>query len=278
MRTITFCKRNFKELLRDPLGYVFCLGFPIVMMVVFRVVSYFTYASIEAQVAEQIANGTPSEIANQIFAGVPAWMQLNNLVPGIMVFSYSFVMLYMALLVSNDKSGAFLTRLYISPMTDSDFVFGYMIPGFVIAIGQSAICVVCGIVLGIATGTEFNFAGAALSVVYQIPTMLMFVALGILFGILLNNKSAPGVSSIIISGSGFLSGAWMDVASMGGYETFCRVLPFYPAVCIGRIALNGAGEQYGKWYYNLAVVLAWTVAALILSVLVFRSKRRSDNK
>ena len=43
MRKISnFCKRNLKELLRDPLIYVFCLGFPIVMFLLFYIINKFS--------------------------------------------------------------------------------------------------------------------------------------------------------------------------------------------------------------------------------------------
>ena len=32
-RTITFTKRNLLEMLRDPLSYIFCVAFPLVMLV-----------------------------------------------------------------------------------------------------------------------------------------------------------------------------------------------------------------------------------------------------
>ena len=34
-----FATRNWKEILRDPLSYIFCLGFPLVMLVVMTLVN-----------------------------------------------------------------------------------------------------------------------------------------------------------------------------------------------------------------------------------------------
>ena len=33
-RALAFSKRCFKEMIRDPLSYIFCLGFPLVMLVI----------------------------------------------------------------------------------------------------------------------------------------------------------------------------------------------------------------------------------------------------
>ena len=38
-RVFAFTRRNIKELLRDPLGYIFCLGFPLVMLIIMSVVN-----------------------------------------------------------------------------------------------------------------------------------------------------------------------------------------------------------------------------------------------
>ena len=37
-RVFAFTRRNIKELLRDPLGYIFCLGFPLVMLIIMTLV------------------------------------------------------------------------------------------------------------------------------------------------------------------------------------------------------------------------------------------------
>ncbi len=38
-RVLAFSGRNLKELLRDPLSYIFCLGFPLVMLVIMSIVN-----------------------------------------------------------------------------------------------------------------------------------------------------------------------------------------------------------------------------------------------
>ena len=38
-RVLVFSVRNFRELIRDPLSYIFCLGFPLVMLIIMTVVN-----------------------------------------------------------------------------------------------------------------------------------------------------------------------------------------------------------------------------------------------
>ena len=42
MRGLVFADRNKKEILRDPLSFIFCLGFPVALLAIFRVISYNT--------------------------------------------------------------------------------------------------------------------------------------------------------------------------------------------------------------------------------------------
>lgn len=266
MRTArAFIKRNILEILRDPLQYIFCLGFPVVMIVLFQVINKFT------------AGNTP------VF-------DAPSLIPGIIMFSFTFVMLSVALLTSKDRTTAFLVRLYTSPMRTVDFVLGYTVPCLVIGVGQEIICIAFGwIVSLIVGGTYFSFGAALLLIVGMLPMLLICIFLGVLFGSVLNDKAAPGITSVIISAAGILGGAWMPLDAMGGFETFCRVLPFYPSVYIGRI-ITGAmhtptgAEPPAVYAFDsvaalglipIAVVL---VASVILAVVAFRHNMKSDKK
>lgn len=97
-RVLAFSGRNLKELLRDPLSYIFCLGFPLVMLVIMSIVN----------------QSIPPEAGMTIF-------NIENLAGGIAMFGQSFIMLFTRLSVSKDRSGAFLTRLYASPMKSFEF-------------------------------------------------------------------------------------------------------------------------------------------------------------
>lgn len=250
MKAKVFASRNAKEILRDPLSYVFCLGLPVVMLLVFQILGSFT------------ADETP------VFA-------LPQLTTGISVFSFCFIMLYMAILVANDRATSFLTRLYCAPMSQTDFVLGYLLPGMVIAIGQAVVCLLCAWILGLCRHDTISLARGLLQVAAELPAMLLFVSLGIMFGSLLSEKAAPGIASILISASGFLSGAWIPLPAMGGYETFCRFLPFYPAVCLGRAVLNADAAGYFSPWLNLFTVSLYTLAALAAAILAFRHAMRS---
>ena len=244
-----FSLRTMREILRDPLSFVFCLGVPLVMLVAMYL----------------------------LFSSSAAWFTLDVLTPGIAVFSGTFTMLYMALLVSRDRSTWFLTRLYSSPLTDGDFVFGYTLPGILIGAGQLAVCWATAIVTGICTGaTDWISIGILYAGLSEMPMLLGFVALGILFGSLFSDKAAPGLSSVVISAAGFLSGAWMPIETMPAwFRNVCSWLPFYPAVRAGRTVLGGSVST-GDFWRDEAVTVGYAAVLAIVAVLAFRYQARKD--
>lgn len=257
-KVLNFYKRNLKEVLRDPIIYIFCLGFPVVMFFLFYIINQFTNGN------------TP------IF-------ETNSLLPGIIVFSYSFIMLTLALTVSKDKQSFFLKRLFSSPMKPHHFILGYSLVGLSIGVLQTIVCVITGLLISVISDASFiSFLDILLLIVSQLPMLFISVFLGILFGTIFNDKSAPGICSIFISLSGMLGGCWMPVETMGSFEIFCRALPFYPSVYIGRI-FTGATNSFGIAYtfdkiahLGLIPIVVFMVASVILAVFTFKKSMVSD--
>ena len=77
-------------MVRDPLLYIFCIGFPVMMTVMFNVILAYV----------------PS-------GETPVFYE-KSLIPGIIMFGYSLLMLMSSLLVSKDRQSAFLKRLFSS--------------------------------------------------------------------------------------------------------------------------------------------------------------------
>ena len=188
-----FAKRNFLEIIRDPLSYIFCLGFPLVMLVVMTLVN----------------ESIPPETGMTVF-------RIDNLAGGIAFFGLTFVMLFTSLSIAKDRSGAFLVRLYATPMKSGDFIAGYILPMGILAIIQSVITFVASYIVSLVTGISINPLGMLLAVVVLLPTMVLLVSFGLFFGTLFNEKSAPGLCSIIISLGSFLGGVWFDAEGTGG--------------------------------------------------------------
>lgn len=251
MKAIVFAERNAKELLRDPISYIFCLGFPLVMLVIMTVLN----------------ESIPAEADMVIF-------RIDHLSSGIAVFGLTFVMLFTCLQIAKDRGSAFLLRLYASPMTASAFIAGYLLPILVIAVLQSAVTYLASVAIGAVTGYSFVIGRLLLAMAVLLPADFLFIGLGLLFGTVFNEKAAPGLCSVIISLSAILGSIWMDVKALGGVlKKICEALPFYHIVEAARNAVRGnAGQIAG----HLLIVAAYAVVVFVLSVFVFAKKRQQD--
>lgn len=253
MKIKAFSIRNAKELLRDPLSYIFCLGFPIVMLLIMTIVN----------------QSIPAEANMTIF-------NIENLCGGIAVFGFAFVMLFTTISVSKDRESAFLKRLYTTPMKASDFILGYSVPFVLLGVFQILITFVTSFIIGMVTGYSFNILNMLFALILLLPTIILFIGFGFIFGSLFNDKAAPGVSSIIITLAAILGGIWMDVDSLGGGLLItCKSLPFYYSVKLVRSVLNGVYSMDNLWIPFL-IVLAWAVVIFVVAILLFNSKMKKD--
>lgn len=257
-KVLNFYKRNLKEILRDPIIYIFCLGFPLVMFALFYIINKFA------------SGNTP------IF-------EIFSLLPAIIVFSYSFIMLTLTLLVSKDRQTFFLKRLYSSPMKAYHFILGYFLVGFCVGLLQTIVCIFAGFIISLVSNMCFiSFGKILLLIITQLPILIINIFLGILVGTIFNDKTAPGICSIFISLAGILGGCWMPIETMGGFGTFCLCLPFYPSVYIGRIitkATNALGVVYSfnsiAWLGIIPITL-FMLLSVVLAIIVFKKNMLSD--
>lgn len=167
MRILTFSNRTAKEILRDPLNLAFGLGFPVALLL----------------------------LLSAIQANIPVKMfELDKLTPGITVFGLSFMTLFSATLVAKDRESALLQRLYTTPLTAMDFIFGYILPILPIAIAQSIVCYIVAVILGLKITVTILYALLAI-----IPISLFFICLGLLCGSALNVKQVGGICGALIT-------------------------------------------------------------------------------
>lgn len=242
MRWLTFAKRNSKEILRDPLTLLFGLGFPVILLL----------------------------LLTMIQRNIPASLfELESLTPGIVVFGYSFLALFAALLISRDRATAFLQRLYVSPMTAWDFILGYLLPLLPMAAVQCLLTYLAAALLGLQLTVHTLSAG-----VLSLLTAMMFISLGLLLGSILSDKQVGGICGALLTNlSAWLSGTWFSLDLIGGwFKRIAFVLPFANGVELGRAAIEGN-------YVNLTPYLWWCLgyAAVLTAaaVLVFRRKMRA---
>lgn len=235
-RILTFSLRTAREILRDPLNLGFGLGFPLVLIL----------------------------LLSAIQAGIPVSLfEIQHLTPGITVFGLAFMTLFSATLISRDRETALLQRLYTTPMSAVDFILGYALPILPIAVVQSVICYLVAIPLGLKITVNILYA-----LLFILPVALFFIALGLLFGSILNVKQTGGICGALLTNlTAWLSGVWFDLELVGGvFQKVARLLPFVHAVELERAVLSGT---FTDILPHLLWVLGYTAAASMTAVLLF---------
>ncbi len=236
MRMLTFAKRNIKEILRDPVNLGFGLGFPLILLL----------------------------LLSSIQANVPVNMfEIDTLAPGITVFGLSFITLFSATLVAKDRESAFLQRLYTTPLTGLDYIVGYMLPLLPVAMGQTVICYLFAIPLGLTVSVNIIYA-----VIGIIPMAIFNIALGILCGSILGVRQVGGICGALLTNlSAWLSGVWFDLKLVGDlFEKAAGVLPFVHAVQAEKALFSGNCELA---FRHIPLVLIYCVFITAASIFCF---------
>ena len=65
---------------------------------------------------------------------------------------------------------------------------------------------------------------------------------------------------------------------MVSFESFCRVLPFYPAVTVARESFALRTPTWASFGLPLLTVCLWTAAVCLLAVAFFKRGMQSDKK
>lgn len=236
MRTLTFAKRNLKEMVRDPINLIFLFGFSIVLML----------------------------LLSAIQANIPVPLfEIGHLSPGIVVFGLSFVTLFSATVISKDRASSFMHRLYTTPMKPVDFILGYTLPIIPITMVQGLACYIVAVILGLEISINI-----LLSVIFIIPISLLYIGIGLLCGSVFNDKQVGGICGALLTNlSAWLSGIWFDLELVGGaFKNIAYALPFVHAVDMQRAIILG---DFNGIFPHLWWVLGYSALTLVAAVALF---------
>lgn len=243
MRMLVFANRTTKEILRDPLSLFFGIGFPVVLLLLLSAIN----------------RSIPVDLFN-----------VDSLTPGIAVFGLSFMALFTAQVLSKDRASSFLTRLFTTPMTSTDFIMGYSLPLLMMSLVQGIVCYIVAMFMGLSISLSMIVALALL-----IPTSIIFIGIGLLCGTLLSERAAVGICGALLTNlSAWLSGAWIDLNLIGGlFKDVAFILPFVHAVEMGKAALTG---EYGDIFPHIWWVLGYAIIISVVAIAMFKKKMQAD--
>lgn len=240
MKCLALVRRNLSELIRDPLTLFFGAAFPLVLLGLLTLIQ--------------------RNIPVNLFA-------IESLAPGVAVFGQAFLTLFSALLIARDRSTALTQRLMASPLTGADFILGYALPLLPLALLQGLLCLACAAPLGL------SLAHLPLTLAVLLVSSVMYIAMGLLFGSILNDKQVGGICGALLTNlSAWLSGVWFDVKLVGGaFYAIANALPFLHAVEAARAAAVGNTAALPG---HLAVVAAYAAGLLVLAIFAFTRAMR----
>ncbi|MFA5859277.1 MAG: ABC transporter permease [Elusimicrobiota bacterium] len=241
MRFTAFASRNYKELLRDPLSLIFCIIFPLFLLVMVAILN---------------KRMPPVEI-----------FKIENFAPGTVVFGFSFLTLFSGMLIGKDRSTSFLTRLFASPLTATDYILGYSLPLLPIALLQSTVFFVTAFFLELPVTIN-----VLLTLIVLIPAAVLFIGFGLLFGSIFTDKQVGGIFSIFVWIVTLLSGMWLPLDMVGGtIKKVAYALPFTHAIAAAKAALLG---DFSVILPHLLWVSGYAVIVFILGVLAFKNQMK----
>lgn len=233
-----FTSRCAKEMRRDGLNLFFCLGFPLVLLVMFS-----------------------------LFDIPAAVYSVANFTPGIMIFAYSFVSMFGGMLIAADRESSFFARLCAAPIRPAQLIAGYAAPLLPLSILQGVLFLAAAAILGLGFGVEL-----ILCLVAMLPAALFYIGFGLLLGAALGQKQIGAVYSLFVTLTTWLSGMWFDLSLIGRWmEIIAKCLPFWYAVDAGRAVLNG---NYVNLLTDIPVLLAWTILMFALAIGQFGRRLR----
>jgi ABC-2 type transport system permease protein len=240
MKFYSLTVRNVKEIFRDPVSVLLGLVMPVLFLVLFS----------------SINKSIQIDIFSPLF-----------LTPGVIIFSFAFLIMFSAILLAKDKQTALLDRLFAAPLKPSDFIISYMLPFVPVAIAQIGLCMLTGVLLGA------GFTNLPMALFIFLMLALTCISIGILLGSLFNVNQVSGIGSILITLISLFSGAWMDLEMIGGvFKHLGYILPFAHAVDASRKLLGGG--SYADIAANAWWIYTYAVVFFVLAVVAFRWKMK----
>lgn len=241
MRFSSLAQRNLKEIFRDPITLLLGVAMPVLLL--------FLFSSLQ-----------------DLGGGIDLFKP-QMLTPGLVIFSFSFVIMFSGTLLGKDTKTAFLTRLLSTPLKPVDYLLAYLLPFLPVALFQIIMCYVVGLVLGM------SIVNVGLSFLIYFFMAITCISIGILLGSLLTLNQISGIGSLLITVVSLFSGAWMDLKMIGGiFKAIGYALPFAHSIDALKALSKGAG--FAEIQNNVIWVVVYSAVFFVLAVYALRWKTR----
>ena len=235
--TAALVKMELKKLIRQPANLFMNLLFPAVLTIVFLFA----------------------------FSDPEMGMDINSLVPGLIVYAVIFMIMTIAQSFSSERKEGLLKRLSTTPMTSAEFMGSRIIAHMVISIVQVVVVIALAYLLGFRPNSGIE------GILIALPAVALFalsaVGLGLITATVAKTpEAATGISFIFILPQMFF-GTFVPIT-----DTTKPIAQFIPSYYIVD-ALQSILE--GNWIntntvVDLIIVTAFSILVVALGILLFK--------
>jgi len=236
---------SLKMLVRDKTAFVMAVIFPLIFVVTFSLF----------------------DVAFTSEGAIPGVDYFDYVLPGLLAIGLmNFAMVGAAASVARYRELKILKRILATPLDPSKFVAGQVTARLALAMVQTAIIMIVGVLLGASLGTGWPW-------LFAIATLgnLIFVSLGFaVAGRVSSVDAANNMAGLATTPLMFFGGSFFPVDSLPGWlQPIADNLPLTPLVDSMRaIALEGAAiTDVGT---ELATIGMWIIASIALARASFR--------
>ncbi len=198
------------------------------------------------------------------FADPELGMNLNSVVPGLIVYAVIFVVMTIAQSFSSERQEGLLKRLNTTPMTSSDFMGSQILAHMLIAVLQVLVVFVLALALGFRPTS--GVAGVLLALPVTAVFSLSSVGLGLITATISKTpEAATGISFVFILPQMFF-GTFVPMTA-----TTRQIAAFIPSYyLLDALSLIFQGDWMNtNILLDLGVISVFSIAVVALGILLF---------
>ena len=189
-------------------------------------------------------------------------------VPGLFAYGVIFIVMEVGQSMTTDREKGLLRRIRTTPTTATEYITGHTISNMCVAFMQVILIFTMALLMG------YSPLGGTTSLLMAFVIVVTFSLCCVGFGLITasiakTSGSATGLAFIFILPMMFL-GTFMGFTLSPGMQAASRVVPsWWVTDALTSMFLRGASPTSAAVLQNLGVVSVWSIASLLLGIVVY---------
>jgi len=223
---------------------------------------------------QQTTTQLPIELASPSMIASARLTAFDYMAPGVFAFATIFLVLIVSASFTVEREEGLLRRINTTPATPSEFILAASISNMLSALAQGVLLFLMSLVVG------FHSSAEPVGTLMAFLILMIFSLCNVGFGLVTATVSkssgvANGISFIFVIPQMFF-GTFVGAALPPDIQALGRLVPsYYVTDAMTSLLLRGVPLTSPAILLDLAVVSVYSVAVLMLGVLLFRRFGRS---